>query len=74
LGRSTSIFPNKVAILFRLQSDEWGQTNDLMGETLDEHKKPPLERLGVLIQMFIQSECDEATVRVGGIWAAVAEW
>ena len=57
-------FPNKAAILFRLQSDEWRQTSDLLCNILEDSKRPPLERLRALVHAFIRSECDEAAMRV----------
>ncbi len=57
-------FPNKAAILFRLQSDEWRQTSDMLREILEDSRQPPFERLRSLVRAFIQSECDEAQIRV----------
>jgi AcrR family transcriptional regulator len=56
--------PNKAAILFRLQSDEWRGTSDLLRIILEDIKRPPLERLRALVHAFIRSECDEAAMRV----------
>lgn len=64
VGSLYQYFPNKAAILFRLQSDEWRQTSDLMRTLLEDRVRPPLERLRALIHAFVQSECDEAAVRV----------
>jgi AcrR family transcriptional regulator len=64
VGSLYQYFPNKAAILFRLQSDEWRQTTDLLGRILEDVNKPPLERLRNLIQAFIRSECAEAEIRV----------
>lgn len=64
VGSLYQYFPNKAAILFRLQSDEWRQTTDLLRGILDDVKRPPLERLRILVHTFIRSECDEAAVRV----------
>jgi AcrR family transcriptional regulator len=63
VGSIYQYFPNKAAILFRLQSDEWRETNDLLRHILEDTRKPPLERLRVLVHAFIQSECDEAEMR-----------
>jgi AcrR family transcriptional regulator len=63
VGSIYQYFPNKAAILFRLQSDEWRQTNDLLRHILEDAGKPPPERLRVLVRAFIQSECDEAEMR-----------
>ena len=64
VGSLYQYFPNKAAILFRLQSDEWRQTTDLLKRILEDASKPPLERLRILVHAFIRSECDEAAVRV----------
>ncbi|MER8478557.1 TetR family transcriptional regulator [Mesorhizobium sp. M0142] len=64
VGSLYQYFPNKAAILFRLQSDEWRQTTDLLRDILEDIRKPPLERLRGLVHAFLRSECDEAAVRV----------
>jgi AcrR family transcriptional regulator len=64
IGSLYQYFPNKAAILFRLQSDEWRQTTGLLREILEDAQKPPLERLRTLAHTFLRSECDEATMRV----------
>jgi len=64
VGSLYQYFPNKAAILFRLQSDEWRQTADLLRGILEDTEHPPLARLRSLVHAFIQSECDEAAVRV----------
>jgi AcrR family transcriptional regulator len=64
VGSLYQYFPNKAAILFRLQSDEWRQTTDLLRGTLEEVQRPPLERLRILVHAFIRSECEEAEIRV----------
>ena len=64
VGSLYQYFPNKAAILFRLQSDEWRQTADLLRSILDDRTQPPLGRLRRLVHAFIRSECDEAAVRV----------
>lgn len=64
VGSLYQYFPNKAAILFRLQSDEWRQTTNQWNAILDDTGKPTLERLRYLVHTFIRSECDEATVRV----------
>jgi AcrR family transcriptional regulator len=63
VGSLYQYFPNKASILFRLQSDEWRQTSELMRSILEDAQRPPLERLRDLVQAFIRSECDEAAVR-----------
>ncbi|MBX3217400.1 MAG: TetR family transcriptional regulator [Labilithrix sp.] len=64
VGSLYQYFPNKAAILFRLQSDEWRQTTDLLRDILEDAKHSPLTRLRSLVHTFIASECDEAAVRV----------
>ncbi|MBE1162259.1 TetR family transcriptional regulator [Dyella sp. 7MK23] len=64
VGSVYQYFPNKAAILFRLQSDEWRQTTALLCEILENRRKPPLERLRILVHAFIRSECEEAAMRV----------
>jgi len=64
VGSLYQYFPNKAAILFRLQSDEWLQTAELWARILADTERPALERLRALVHAFIRSECDEAKIRV----------
>jgi AcrR family transcriptional regulator len=64
VGSLYQYFPNKAAILFRLQSDEWQETTGLLQRILEDSSRPPLERLRRLVHAFIRSECDEADMRV----------
>jgi AcrR family transcriptional regulator len=64
IGSLYQYFPNKAAILFRLQSDEWRQTADMLRGILEDDEKPPLERLRILVHAFVRSECNEAAMRV----------
>jgi AcrR family transcriptional regulator len=64
IGSLYQYFPNKTAILFRLQSDEWRQTSQLLRDILEDFDRPPLARLRTLVHAFIRSECDEAAIRV----------
>jgi len=64
VGSIYQYFPNKAAILFRLQSDEWRETTDMLRATLADATRPPLERLRRLVHAFVKSECDEAAMRV----------
>jgi AcrR family transcriptional regulator len=64
IGSLYQYFPNKAAILFRLQSDEWRQTTEMLSSILGDVSRPALERLRTLVHAFIRSECDEAAVRV----------
>jgi AcrR family transcriptional regulator len=64
VGSVYQYFPNKAAILFRLQSDEWRQTTQMLRAILADVPTPPLERLRMLVHAFIRSECEEAEMRV----------
>jgi AcrR family transcriptional regulator len=64
VGSVYQYFPNKAAILFRLQSDEWRQTTDLLRDILADVARPPLDRLRTLVHAFVRSECEEAGMRV----------
>lgn len=63
IGSLYQYFPNKSAILFRLQSDEWRQTSGMLRAILEDTRLPPAERLRALVHAFIRSECEEAAVR-----------
>lgn len=64
VGSLYQYFPNKAALLFRLQSDEWHETSVLLRTILEDRARPPFERLRALVHAFIRSECEEAMVRV----------
>jgi len=64
VGSVYQYFPNKASILFRLQSDEWKQTSDMLCGILEDAQRPPLERLRMLVHAFVRSECEEAGMRV----------
>jgi AcrR family transcriptional regulator len=64
VGSLYQYFPNKAAILFRLQSDEWRRTSALLGGILEDGRRAPLERLRALAHAFVRSECEEAAMRV----------
>lgn len=64
IGSLYQYFPNKAAILFRLQADEWEQTTGLLQRILDDAATPPLQRLRTLVHAFLRSECEEAEMRV----------
>jgi len=63
VGSLYQYFPNKAAILFRLQSDEWRSTRELLRGILADSTKPPPARLRTLVHAFIRSECEEAAIR-----------
>lgn len=64
VGSLYQYFPNKAAILFRLQSDEWRQTTGMLSRILADREKTPFALLRLLVQAFIRSECEEAQMRV----------
>ena len=63
VGSLYQYFPNKAAILFRLQSDEWRRTTEMLRNILEDVQSPPPERLRRAVHAFIRSECEEAEVR-----------
>ena len=63
VGSLYQYFPNKEAILFRLQVDEWKQTYALLAGLLADRSYPLLERLRAVLRAFYASECDEAPFR-----------
>jgi AcrR family transcriptional regulator len=64
VGSLYQYFPNKEAILFRLQTDEWQRTGDLLHSILTDMSRTPLDRLRAAVQAFFLSEWDEASLRV----------
>ena len=63
VGSLYQYFPNKEAILFRLQADEWRQTMGQLQRVLGDTRVPPPERIRSAIQIFFRSECEEAAFR-----------
>src|SRR3569833_352183 len=63
VGSLYQYFPNKEALLFRLQTTEWGQTMQQLQRILGDKGVQPLERLRTAIRMFFRSECEEAAFR-----------
>ncbi len=63
VGSLYQYFPNKEAILFRLQADEWEQTGGLLAGILADTSLPPLDRLRAMVREFFRSECEEAEMR-----------
>jgi len=64
VGSVYQYFPNKAAILFRLQSDEWRRTADMLRAILEDVRDAPLVRLRKLVHAFLHSECEEADMRI----------
>jgi len=63
IGSLYQYFPNKAAILFRLQSDEWQQTGAMLRRLLEDRTRRPLDRLRAAVHAFVRSECEEAAMR-----------
>jgi AcrR family transcriptional regulator len=63
VGSLYQYFPNKEAILFRLQADEWDQTSALLENILVDSDERPLDRLRSMVRAFFQSEWEEASLR-----------
>ena len=64
VGSLYQYFPNKASILFRLQSEEWRRTSDLLRGILEDRSAPPILRLRRIVHAFLWSECEEAQVRL----------
>jgi AcrR family transcriptional regulator len=64
VGSLYQYFPNKQAILYQLQVDEWEQTGATIDAILADDALPPSRRLRKLLRTFFQSECDEAPLRL----------
>ena len=64
VGSVYQYFPNKAAILFQLQANEWKRTTDMLKRILEDKSKAPLDRLRILVHAFVSSECEEAELRV----------
>lgn len=64
VGSLYQYFPNKQAILFRLQVDEWEATGATIATLLGDGSLAPAERLRAMLRAFFQSECDEAPFRL----------
>ncbi|MCE0495295.1 TetR family transcriptional regulator [Vibrio salinus] len=63
VGSLYQYFPNKAAILFQLQSDEWQETSNLLQRILEDHSLSHADRLNKLVYSFIHSECEESDIR-----------
>jgi AcrR family transcriptional regulator len=63
VGSLYQYFPNKEAILFGLQTEEWQQTMGELRRILRDTRMSPLGRVRAAVRTFFQSECDEAAFR-----------
>jgi AcrR family transcriptional regulator len=63
VGSLYQYFPNREAILFRLQAEEWRQTSGQLQRVLGDRRMAPMDRLRTAVRMFFRSECDEAAFR-----------
>ena len=64
VGSVYQYFPNKAAILFQLQADEWKSTTDMLKRILEDPGHAPLDRMRTLVHAFVRSECEEAEMRM----------
>lgn len=64
VGSLYQYFPNKAAILFRLQCDEWQRTTAMLIDIVTDTARPPLARVRSFVHAFVRSECEEAAMRV----------
>lgn len=64
VGSLYQYFPNKQAILYRLQVDEWETTGSTVDGILGNTSVPTEQRLRETIRAFFHSECEEAPLRL----------
>jgi AcrR family transcriptional regulator len=64
IGSIYQYFPNKQAILHRLQLDEWEKTGETVDGILGDDSLAAPDRLRALFRAFFQSECDEGPLRL----------
>jgi AcrR family transcriptional regulator len=64
VGSLYQYFPNKHAILYRLQVEEWDQTGATIEAILGDTSLSPPQRLRAMVRAFFHSECDEAPLRL----------
>jgi len=63
VGSLYQYFPNKQAILFRLQQEEWAATAALLDGILGDRRRGAAERLRAATVAFFRTELDEAPLR-----------
>ena len=63
VGSLYQYFPNKEAILFRLQTEEWRRTGELLDGILRDPRRAPEQRLRDMVVAFFRSEWEEAALR-----------
>jgi len=63
VGSLYQYFPNKQAVLFRLQTAEWQENGAYLARILADRRKSPQTRLKSMIRHFFHSECEEAPFR-----------
>jgi AcrR family transcriptional regulator len=63
VGSLYQYFPNKQAILYRLQVEEWEQTGQVIEALLGDASLRPEDRLRNTVHAFFRSECEEAPLR-----------
>lgn len=73
VGSLYQYFPNKEAILYRLQVDEWQRTGEMIEGILADTSMKPADRLRSVMRAFFQSEQEEAPLRLA-LDAAAPSW
>jgi AcrR family transcriptional regulator len=63
VGSLYQYFPNKAALLFRLQADEWKETWEGVEAILDDEARAPRDRLARAVLVFFRSERQDAALR-----------
>lgn len=64
VGSLYQYFPNKAAILFRLQQAEWAETSSMLRDMLADRTVEPIARLRAVTHAFVRTECAEAAMRI----------
>jgi AcrR family transcriptional regulator len=67
VGSLYQYFPNKEAILFRLQTDEWKRTGELLHSILADPSRAPLDRLRATVQAGESDWHECAELRAGPV-------